>query len=74
MRRRNFITLLGGTVLLSTHTTPGQQRLPTIGFLVSGAAASFAVFVDAFKDGMRENGMIEARDYLLDLRFAEGDL
>ena len=60
-------------MLLSTHTTPGQQRLPTIGFLVSGAAASFAVFVDAFKDGMRENGMIEARDYLLDLRFAEGD-
>jgi putative ABC transport system substrate-binding protein len=73
MRRRNFIALLGGTMLLPTHSMRGQQRPPTIGFLVSGSAASFAVFVDAFKDGMRDNGMVEDRDYLLDLRFAEGD-
>ena len=46
---------------------------PGIGFLVSGAADSFAIFVDAFKQGMRDNGMVEDRDYVLDLRFADGD-
>jgi putative tryptophan/tyrosine transport system substrate-binding protein len=29
--------------------------------------------VDAFKEGMRDNGMVESRDYVLDLRFADGD-
>jgi hypothetical protein len=40
-----------------------------IGFLVSGSADSFAIFVDAFKHGMRDNGLVEDRDYVLDLRF-----
>jgi putative ABC transport system substrate-binding protein len=72
MRRRDLI-LFGGAVLLPMRSARGQQQPVLIGFLVSGAAASFALYVDAFKDGMRENGMAEHRDYVLDLRFAEGD-
>jgi putative ABC transport system substrate-binding protein len=73
MQRRDLIILLGGAVLIPTLSARGQQQPALIGFLVSGAAASFALYVDAFKDGMRENGMAEHRDYVLDLRFAEGD-
>jgi putative ABC transport system substrate-binding protein len=74
MQRREFITLLGGAAAAWPLAARAQQpAMPVIGFLVSGAANSFAIFVDAFKQGMRDNGMIEDRDYLLDLRFADGD-
>ena len=46
---------------------------PVVGFLVSGSADSFSIFVEAFKQGMLDNGMIEDRDYVLDLHFADGD-
>jgi putative ABC transport system substrate-binding protein len=73
MRRRQFITLLGGAAAVWPLAAKAQQRAPRIGFLISGAADSFAIFVDAFKQGMRDNGMVEDRDYVLDLRFADGD-
>ena len=71
MRRRQFITLLGGAA--AWPFSARAQQTPRIGFLVSGGAGSFAIFVDAFKEGMRDNGMVEDRDYVLDLRFADGD-
>jgi putative tryptophan/tyrosine transport system substrate-binding protein len=74
MRRREFLGVLGGAAIawpLSAHAQ--QLTVPVIGFLVSGSADSFAIFVDAFKQGMRDHGMVEDRDYLLDLRFANGD-
>jgi putative tryptophan/tyrosine transport system substrate-binding protein len=73
MRRREFITLLAGAALTWTSAAYAQQQAPRIGFLVSGGTDSFAIFVDAFKQGMRDNGMVEDRDYVLDLRFADGD-
>ncbi len=72
MRRREFITLLGGAAAAWPRSARAQQQAK-IGFLISGAADSFAIFVDAFKQGMRDNGMVEDRDYVLDLRFADGD-
>ena len=74
MRRRQFITLLGGAAVTWPLAGRAQQPArPVIGFLVSGSSDSFAIFVDAFKQGMRDNGMVEDRDYVLDLRFADGD-
>jgi putative tryptophan/tyrosine transport system substrate-binding protein len=73
-RRREFLTLLsGGIVAAWPLAASAQQPAALIGFLVSGAADSFAIFVEAFKQGMRDNGMVEGRDYVLDLRFADGD-
>jgi putative ABC transport system substrate-binding protein len=71
MRRREFITLVGSAV--ASLAARAQQPRPVIGFLVSGSSDSFAIFVNAFKQGMLDNGMVEDRDYLLDLRFADGD-
>jgi putative ABC transport system substrate-binding protein len=75
MRRRAVVAgLAGGAAAgfwpLAAHA---QQQPALIGFLISGAADSFAIFLDAFKEGMRDNGMAEGRDYVLDLRYAEGD-
>jgi hypothetical protein len=38
-----------------------------------GFAASSAILIDSFKQGMRENGFSEGHDYVLEVRWAEGD-
>lgn len=74
MRRRQFIKVIFGAAAYWSYPARAQQSVrPVIGFLVSGAADSFAIFIDAFKQGMLDNGMVENRDYVLDLRFADGD-
>ena len=65
--------LLGGAAAAWPIAARAQQASHLIGFLVSGAPDSFAIFVDAFKQGMFDNGLVEGRDYVLDLRFAEGN-
>jgi ABC-type uncharacterized transport system substrate-binding protein len=72
LKRRELIASLAGMVAWAS-TARAQQKPALIGFLISGKADSFAIYVDAFKEGMRDSGMIEDRDYVLDLRFAEGD-
>ena len=73
MRRREFVTVLSGLAISWPLTAHSQGTRPVIGFLVSGSADSFAIFVDAFKQGMSDNGLIQDQDYVLDLRFADGD-
>jgi putative ABC transport system substrate-binding protein len=74
MRRREFITLFGGAAAVWPLAARAQQpAMPVIGVLGSGFAASSAIFIDAFKQGMSENGLFEGRDYLLDVRWAEAD-
>ncbi len=75
MRRREMITALGGTAVawpLGTHAQAAPVRL---GFLASGAAGSSnsAAQIDALKEGLRENGLMEGRDYILETHFAAGD-
>jgi putative ABC transport system substrate-binding protein len=72
MRRRDFITLMGGAMAWPLDALAQQQRT-LVGFLISGGADSSAIFVDAFRQGMSDDGLIENRDYQLDLRFADGD-
>jgi putative ABC transport system substrate-binding protein len=75
MRRREFITLLGGTAVAWPGVADAQKAPVRIGFLVSGAAASAnsARQIDDIKGGLRENGLIEDQDYVLDARFADGN-
>src|SRR5258708_18145494 len=73
MKGRGLMKVLGGGAVTWPVAARAQQELPLVGFLISGAAGSFAIFVEAFKQGMRDNGMIEGRDYVLDLRYADGD-
>jgi putative ABC transport system substrate-binding protein len=72
LRRREFITLLGSAAAWS-RVARGQLKSAIIGVLGSGSAQSSAFLIDAFKEGMNENGLVEGRDYVLEVRWAEGD-
>ena len=68
MRRREFITMLGGTAVAGALPAAAQKRTALIGLLGSGSAQSSGIFVDSLKEGLSEGGLREGRDYVLDLR------
>jgi len=73
MRRRHFITLLGGAVASWPVAARGQQagKLPTVGFL--GAAPSIeSQRIAAFVQRLRELGWIDGRNLAIEYRWAEG--
>jgi putative ABC transport system substrate-binding protein len=73
MRRRDFITLLGGAAAwpVAGRAQP-NSKLRTIGLLTSGTAYSSGLWVAAFDQRLRELGWIEARTVSIVHRFAEG--
>src|SRR6516162_7587528 len=72
--RRELLAALGSAAAAWPLAAGAQQpATPVIGVLGSGFAKSSAIFIDAFKQGMSENGLFEGRDYLLDVRWAEAD-
>ncbi len=75
MQRREFITLLGGALAAWPRAARAQKAPIRIGFLVSGAATSLFVAykIDLIKKGLSDNGLIEHRDYVLEVRFAAGN-
>ena len=74
MERRKFVIgLIGGAALLPSATF-AQKGPARLGWLSSGSADSVAGagFLNPIKDGLRENGLIEGRDYVLEARYANG--
>lgn len=59
-------------MLLALTVPCWAQELPRIAWLWTGTPEGEATIVAAFKDGMRENGMIDGKHYILDERFAGG--
>src|SRR6266700_1068592 len=74
MRRREFITLLGGAAVAWPLAARAQQpgKLPTIGFLVSATPSSHGQWVAAFVQRLRELGWIEGRTIAIEYRWGEG--
>jgi putative ABC transport system substrate-binding protein len=73
MRRREFITMLGGAAawpLAARAQQPG--KLPTIGFLGAGTASTWSQRVAAFLQRLRELGWTEGRTVVMEVRWAEG--
>jgi len=73
MKRREFITLLGGAAATWPLTARAQQgKLATIGFLGAGTPSSYGLWVAAFDKRLRELGWIEGRNVAMEYRWAEG--
>ena len=74
MRRREFITLLGGTAVAWPLAASAQQptKPPTIGYLGGGGPITQRAWVEAFVQRLRELGWMEGRTVAIEYRWGEG--
>jgi putative tryptophan/tyrosine transport system substrate-binding protein len=75
IRRRAFITLLGGAVATWPLAARAQQSaMPVVGFLRSTPSAPFQNLVVAFGQGLKEEGFVEGQNAVVDYRYADNQI
>jgi ABC-type uncharacterized transport system substrate-binding protein len=72
VKRRSFLTALGGVAAWPFIAQAQQSALPVIGFLSSASPRAFANLTAAFRDGLQSQGLAHGRDVWIDHRWAEG--
>jgi putative tryptophan/tyrosine transport system substrate-binding protein len=73
MRRREFITVLGGAAAWSFAARAQQPAIPVIGFLRSASLIDVPHFVTAFRNGLQETGFVEGQNLAIEFRSAENE-
>jgi len=72
MRRRDFITFVGGTAAWPLVARAQQQAMPVIGYLSSRSPEDTADLLAAFRSGLAEGAFIEGQTVTIEYRFARG--
>jgi putative ABC transport system substrate-binding protein len=71
MRRRDFITLIGGAAAWPIAARAQQPAMPVVGFVRSTSLAPFQNLVVAFGDGLKEAGFVAGQNVAIEYRYAE---
>jgi putative ABC transport system substrate-binding protein len=72
MKRREFVSLLGGAAAWPLAARAQQAAMPVVGWISSRAASESAYLVAAFRQGLKETGYVEPQNVVVDFRWGDG--
>jgi putative ABC transport system substrate-binding protein len=73
MRRREFMTIVGGATAALPFAAFAQRPIPLIGFLNSASPETYRFNADSFREGLTKAGFVEGRNVRIEERWARGD-